>query len=1546
MNKILATFLSILLSTLVYSQSYIEIGTGTENSSFPYNAWNYTWSKALYKASQMQGSKTITKIAIDYKSGSEKTLNNQKIYLKCVDITALDGSYEEPVSSGYTLIYEGNITFSANGWKVIDLSQSFEYDGSKSLVVLWENRHGSTPYANFNATVTTENVIKVSGSDSGFPTTSGFDPYPKALPNIRFYYDAGSAPETPGNIVPANNTIKVNIDSDLSFDLGANTTLYDVYLSTTESLVNSQDAAAKVVTNAPVSAPGTFSYSPALPFASKTKYFWRVVAKNATEETNSPVFSFETERIISSFPYNQGFEDQEIWTEGWYGDMTKTDWYYTNVVGSWNKYTNSSDPTSSYSGTYSAKCNPSATTGEFILMTPRINLPSSYELSFRWKNTTYIGTKVDGKDKTYVEISTDCAQTWNELGLISPSEGSNEWARAYFDLSSYSNDSVYIRWRYVVTEGQTGVPMYLDNVEIIEMSNTPKININPSEFVFRNLAVGGELSTSITISNIGSTDLVVSSISVDAPFSATYSGTLAPNQSTVVTIKFNPTVASNISKTLTVNITGDYSGENTLALSAVAEESITNIFQPFDISTSLPEGWKAINNPNHQFTKVDVVSSNFDSYSPSNVAKFVVFSENAYPVSLITPGLKGFNTNELSFFAKCGGDYDVDIVIGTQTDPYSTETFVEVDRFALTQEYAQFKPNIPTDNTRPYIVFRHGGNPSDYSVTSIWLDDVSWQPAGNNPPSPSEPVKPTDSQTNVDIMMPLVFQWIKNAGNPTGYKFYLGTNADANNLINGQVIEGGNNVIFTPSIAFSYSTTYKWKVVPYNDHGDASGCPVWSFTTMNDPLITSLPYTQNFDNISNQSGFTYPLGWSIENPGNDNICWDIIANSEASPNNAFSAPNAMHVAFHPYNPKNDFLFTPPVQLAANRSYAIDFKLQTLRDMVTNLIYTEKIKLLVGADNTSAAMTTQLLDTMTNQLGWKTPEAIFTPTTAGNFYFGFKAYSDANQYLLIIDNFRIQELFSVTFTVTDSLSNAISDAVITFNGTAYPAGVYAVNHIKAGNHSYSVSKNGFITHSGTVVVDGDKTIDVELLENRYAVTFNVVDQDDESITDAIVTFNSVVNEAGDYSFSQLLAGTYTYSVAKEGYASVQGEVVITNADVTVDVELTLITYNISFSVIDEYDEPLSDAIVTFNSITLGAGVYDIEGVVPGTYPYSVSKQGYNTVDGEVVVDQDSTLNIKLYLNRFSVTFNISDTEGNSINDAIVTFNSVTLNAGVYVINNLLAGTYSYSIAREDYSSFYGQVVVVDSDTTINAELVPFQLYTVSFNVVDVDQNPITDATITFEDNQLDPGDYIIEELESGTYSYSVFKEGYTEVEGTVIVNNDVTVDVTLVVPIYEYTVTFTVLNSNEQPIVGAVISINDIEDELTTNNQGIAAIDLENGSYQFNVNVQGYVEYNDEFTVNSSSLNIPIQMQAVGILSNDVGSLIIYPNPASKSVRICIPENISSSCTISVINIAGLVVDYIATTQDVLIDVSSYPKGIYIVSVNHHSGIASTKLIVQ
>ena len=57
-----------------------------------------------------------------------------------------------------------------------------------------------------------------------------------------------------------------------------------------------------------------------------------------------------------------------------------------------------------------------------------------------------------------------------------------------------------------------------------------------------------------------------------------------------------------------------------------------------------------------------------------------------------------------------------------------------------------------------------------------------------------------------------------------------------------------------------------------------------------------------FDGVTNVPGFTYPLGWSIENHNNDGMCWDIIANNGGYIN-SYSAPNAMHVAFN-YNPKD------------------------------------------------------------------------------------------------------------------------------------------------------------------------------------------------------------------------------------------------------------------------------------------------------------------------------------------------------------------------------------------------------------------------------------------------------------------------------------------------------------------------------------------------------------------------------------------------------------------------------------------------------------------
>ncbi len=115
-------------------------------------------------------------------------------------------------------------------------------------------------------------------------------------------------------------------------------------------------------------------------------------------------------------PYAQGFEDNEIWTPGWYGDLTLTDWHYQANPINWNK----SSEVNAYNGLSSAVCNPSGTGGDYVLVTPRINLPANHYVSFWWRNNSTIVGKVEGADATYAEVSTDGGNSWAELGVLSP----------------------------------------------------------------------------------------------------------------------------------------------------------------------------------------------------------------------------------------------------------------------------------------------------------------------------------------------------------------------------------------------------------------------------------------------------------------------------------------------------------------------------------------------------------------------------------------------------------------------------------------------------------------------------------------------------------------------------------------------------------------------------------------------------------------------------------------------------------------------------------------------------------------------------------------------------------------------------------------------------------------------------------------------------------------------------------------------------------------------------------------------------------------------
>ena len=141
------------------------------------------------------------------------------------------------------------------------------------------------------------------------------------------------------------------------------------------------------------------------------------------------------------------------------------------------------------------------------------------------------------------------------------------------------------------------------------------------------------------------------------------------------------------------------------------------------------------------------------------------------------------------------------------------------------------------------------------------------------------------------------------------------------------------------------------------------------------------------------------------------------------------------------------------------------------------------------------------------------------------------------------------------------------------------------------------------------VTGDLTVTAEYELITFMVTFDVTP------ADAAVTF-----DGEPYTEPvAVVPGTYEYSVEKEGYYPEEGTVEVVDEDVTVVVELELITFMVSFEVTPE------DATVTFD----GAPYTEPVEVVPGTYDYRVEKLGYVPEEGTIeVVDEDVTKMVAL------------------------------------------------------------------------------------------------------------------------------------------------------------------------------------------------------------------------------------------------------------------------------------------------------------------------------
>lgn len=385
-----------------------------------------------------------------------------------------------------------------------------------------------------------------------------------------------------------------------------------------------------------------------------------------------------------------------------------------------------------------------------------------------------------------------------------------------------------------------------------------------------------------------------------------------------------------------------------------------------------------------------------------------------------------------------------------------------------------------------------------------------------------------------------------------------------------------------------------------------------------------------------------------------------------------------------------------------------------------------------------------------------------------------------------------------------------------------------------------------------------------------VYFNVTDSEGGTVEGANISIgnNAVITNDNGQAIIQLANGQYEYIVSASGYIPVEGMFVVLNGSVSIDVQMVLAPYTVTFHVTDEKGGVVPYANVMMDNRTTTTNLQGVASLSArnGNYPYTIEKLGYDEYSGSVVVDgRDKEVYPELEFKVWTITVIVKDKENQLIPNAIVKVNN-----GEYLTNQhgeaeipLVNGEYPVTIEKTGYDTLQGEIKVNNQNADVTFEM-DFFLYNVEFNISQVNQgNPAEGATIKIEGqpgvlNVNGSGQATIK-LKSGNYSYTVQKKGYDDLAGSFNVEGqDTFIQRTLVLK--HYNVVITVLDSdNSSPAQGAAVNING--SSYPTNERGQAVVSLQNGTYPYTVTKSGYYDGSSSVTVLDSDNSSVISLKA-------------------------------------------------------------------------------------
>ncbi|MBN1339950.1 MAG: hypothetical protein JXA03_11540 [Bacteroidales bacterium] len=209
-------------------------------------------------------------------------------------------------------------------------------------------------------------------------------------------------------------------------------------------------------------------------------------------------------------------------------------------------------------------------------------------------------------------------------------------------------------------------------------------------------------------------------------------------------------------------------------------------------------------------------------------------------------------------------------------------------------------------NTKGTILLRfkgYSGLGGDIFVNYVLVAE------GPQVPACTTPLYPADGAVNIPVNATMAWNHVSGA---LGYKIFMGTDNPPTNMENGTDLGFIN--FFDPAGDLNNNQTYYWKIIPYNNGGDATGCGIWSYTTESGGIILSLkaflegPYTGPVMAADLNIGGVLPLSqpyntvpWNYSGseavasiPNNDVVDWVLVEIRDAT--DAASATGQTKVA--------------------------------------------------------------------------------------------------------------------------------------------------------------------------------------------------------------------------------------------------------------------------------------------------------------------------------------------------------------------------------------------------------------------------------------------------------------------------------------------------------------------------------------------------------------------------------------------------------------------------------------------------------------------------